>query len=175
MGDATRTDNFGFKKVPNGDLVMGKVLNDSLDSIDDSLFKAVHTPVQKDIFGLAQPDGAIVGGSPAWVPLLGPGNPLAPPVVAFADAVELKKLRLIVTANSSGSGLDFSIALASAPAVPLTLPITVPAGTPLDAIVAAAGPVLPTDSLVVIGMLNGAPGAPGVFDIQAVVTADVQE
>lgn len=165
MGETNLTNYLRLRKVPNGDMVMGKVLNDALDSIDEQLFakERVILPHMAKLI------------NPASVPV-GPGfNGLLPPdyvELPFTSPFTLRKVRIAVPAalNLLGVNCNYALALSSDPTTPITTPVPVVAAAGADVTEELAVPVdiAVTDYLVLVAEA----AAPGVGTVDVTVTIE---
>jgi len=164
---------FGFTLYPEGDMIFGKDLNKAIVDIEEKLQVALFEEhVQDEGVSLA----VSVVGIPlttSWLPIPMTGGR----EFAFARAGKITKLRAIVFNVVTPINGDIELALAevSAPTVPITPVITFAAA--IDEVVTPPVPptFLESEEFTLIAKLPVAGAATaGVFDIQAVVEADLE-
>lgn len=165
------TNYFRFTKVPTGDMVFGKMLNDVLDNLDEQLHQNLgYMQVLAEVLAM---NPALLPVPPAWAQVQFT-SPM--PEILFADPVTLKKVRVNARkAAPTAADVNLNFALASAPAVPLlAADIVIPLGPAnLDTVVSfPVGTTLPeTDELILIGSTAG---EIVLIDVDIALTADVK-
>lgn len=165
------TNHFGFLKRPSGDVIFAKDINNILDDIDEKLYMARFSG-SMSVEGAA---AAVAGGSAAWAQVVLDNEQ----EVLFASKVSLTKCRVIVS-NAAAlvlNEIQFALALASAPGVPITsVGESGAAGadvilTPLTGLV----DIPANEEIILIEQDKALAGFVGAWDVQIVVEAEKVE
>lgn len=168
MGETNLTNFLKLRKVPNGDMVMGKVLNDALDSIDEQLFTKERVIIPH-MAKLINPASVPVG--PAYGSILPPDYVELP----FTSTFTLRKTRIAVPAGLNLLGVPclYALALSSDPTTPICTPVPVGAGAGADVIEELAVPIdIPTTDFLVLVAAAAAPGV-GPVDVTVTIEGDL--
>jgi len=165
------TNYFRFTKVPSGDMLFGKTLNDVLDNLDEQLHQNLgYMQVLAEVLAM---NPAVLPPAPGWAQVLFT-SPM--PEIIFADAVTLKKVRVNARkAGPTAADVNLNFALASAPAVPLlATDIVIPLGPAnLDAVASfPVGVTLPADEELIL--IGNTLGEIVLIDVDIALTADVK-
>ena len=144
-----QTPNFGFTLPQPGDLVFGKILNDILMEIDAKLSTVLNNDLEQEAGAVAVLASAGLPAGGAWTPVVLD----AEKEFKFASDVTVRKFRIIVPTSATTQILQFALALAYAPLVPITAPAEIPAGVAADvvALALAGAAALNTDEIILIG------------------------